>query len=274
MNSLDFIARKTPRLTDPVPTFHHAPILGDDDQADASAYIVARRYTLEPYFLMIEYTDTKGAMTRRRITTHTIEERGPTIMLGAFCHERNAPRLFRLDSISCIIGPEGEIEDPAPWFADVMAASDFTDTIECIRQPKALVSVYTQLRRAIGPALTVLIAAARSDDYLHPGECETILRYCEDAAAALHDQGALTAFPTAADFDKLERTMLRLRPTRDELTEVFPAIADMTRPQMRRLATALADTIRADGAVDDIEAAIAEDLRSLGVSRHGFGWDD
>lgn len=234
-----------------------------------------RRYILEPFFWMIEYTAADGAVTRRRITMLHVTERDGHRYLTARCHERRALRTFRLDRISCLISQDGEIEEADPWFDDVLAAAEFE--VVATKQPgepaKAAkdVSAYTTLRRATGPALTLLIAAARSDDYLHPAEIDAIMIYLEDEAIALRDAGEIQMID-ADMFAKAERTVRRLRPSRDDLVEALTAIARFDRPRQTRLAKSLAKVARADGTVDEIEAACMAELDEIGTRKFGHGW--
>jgi len=235
---------------------------------------------------MIEYTDAQGRFSRRRITMRHVDDTGGTQFLYAFCHERNAMRSFRLDRISCLISQDGEVEEAAPWFAHILSISDSarialrepfggrapqSASEPAIRQPA--VSPYTALRREITPALTLLIAAARSDDFLHPREVDRILRYAEDEAVILRDAGRLPGNPEADAYDKLERTIRRLRPTRDDLTGAFETLSALDLPRQRHLAHALAETAAADGHVDETEADLIEEMRAAGAKKHGFGWD-
>ena len=71
--------------------------------------------------LFIEYHDSDGVITERRITVRRIE-RGEARYIRAFCHERQAPRLFRADRVlaACCVST-GEIFEPARLF-DMLAA--------------------------------------------------------------------------------------------------------------------------------------------------------
>lgn len=239
-----------------------------------------RRCLLEPYFAMIEYIDTNGTRTRRRITMRALDDRDGTLYLLATCHERKAARTFRLDRIQCVISQDGEVEDAAQWFSETLTHYQWTAAPR--RPPKAPdvspkapdVSPYTALRREITPALTILIASARSDDYLHPREVASILHYAEDEAFHLRNAGLLPGNPEAEAFAKLERTVLRLRPTQEDLTAAFRSLAAWDGQRAARLAPALTATAVADGQIDDIEQSVIDELRAIGAGQHGFGWDD
>ncbi len=275
----------TPRIEDPAPqiTLRAVGLTGDDIVEEPPKGPERKVLALEPYFWMIEYEDAKGQITRRRITMRTIEEVGENLILRAYCHERQAKRSFRIDRVICLIDQDGEIEDAAAWFADILEDTDFRITTKPYSQrgpnkvqaePKApAVSPYTTLRRELTPALDVLIAAARSDDVLHPGEMERILRYAEDEACIMRDAGTLPSLEGEM-FEKLERTIRRIRPTRDTVEASLTALASWEPARLGRLARALGQSVKADGRVDDIEAALAEELFDVGTRAHGFGWED
>jgi hypothetical protein len=237
--SLRALFDRTPRMEDHVPviiTFETTISEFDEPEEIPQPTVEQgeddKRYILEPMYMMIEYTDAKGTMSRRRITTQSAEDKPTGPILWAFCHERNAMRCFRIDRISSIIDQDGVVEEAQPFFAEVLGDADFevkSGEPKLRRAPKSTdtstLSAYTAARRRLTPALTLLVAAARSDDYLHPGEMEWILRFCEREAVACCDNGTLVAMPTPDDFDKLERTLRRLRPTRDEVNAALDALA-------------------------------------------------
>lgn len=280
---------QTPSIDSPAPPIKPTPealkigieiTLGDinseaaPEQIDAPASSGDRRFTLEPYFWMIEYTDANGITTRRRVTMRSIDDRSGTSYLNAICHERNALRTFRLDRISNLISQDGEVEPAAPWFAEVMGSSEIVAMKPRADRATQAATPYTTLRREITPALTILTAAARSDDILHPRELDRILRYAEDQAIELRQAGILKSMPEGEDFDKLDRTIRRLRPTTDDLTLAIEALGGWSAARKRALALALAETAAADGTIDEIEASVIEDLCSFGTRQHGFGWSE
>lgn len=294
MKIIAWLRDRTPAQSDPPPQIVLAGkadehglqgvVLSDHDEAESNdrqqdhSPTEIRRFLLEPYFSMIEYTDAAGNFSRRRVTMRHVDDNGETRTLFAYCHERRAMRAFRLDRISCLIDQDGEVEDAAPWFDEILAVSDVAQIAN--PRPRSTtnddhtVTPYTALRRQITPPLTVLIAAARSDDYLHPKEVQKILRYAEDEAAFLRDRGLLPGNPEAEEYEKLERTIRRLRPTREDLEAGFAAVAKLDVARQRHLARALAETAAADGRVDEIEAAIIEEFHEIGARQHGFGWAD
>jgi len=170
------------------------------------------------------------------------------------------------------LGTELPAED---FVAELIEAGDELTDAPARRTPRpnATLSPYTGLRRAITPGLVLLAASARSDDLLHSGEIDVILRWCEDEAMDLRDAGAIGAMPEAADFDKIERTLRRLRPMEDDIALALEQCSGWPAPRLLRLARAVVRCAQADGHVDATEAAIAEALMQAGARGHGFGWE-
>lgn len=296
MRFTQWLFGRTPSKTDPAPPItltaaalrHHADKIdiATEDSNELTTISPAdpghnvTRYALDRYFSIIEYSDAAGQRTRRRITMLHVDDNGQTRHLQAFCHERKAPRCFRLDRITCIITQDGEVLDANAWFAEILAEADPTQVtgrapqLRQAAKATPLLSPYTALRREITPALTVLIASARSDDILHPKEVDCILRFAEEESILLRDTGRLPGNSEADDFDKLERTIRRLRPTREDLQNAFTALAALDLARLRHLAIALAATVAADGLVDDIEANLIDEMRATGARPYGFGWAD
>ncbi|WP_143598921.1 WYL domain-containing protein [Pseudothioclava arenosa] len=282
MSILDYFFRTVPQLEDPAPSFKRpakvvvppGSVL-DPEPDDAGAPVeICRRYYIEPFFLMIDYTDAQGNPSCRRVTMRVIEERHGLYYLQAFCHERQAMRSFRVDRISDIISQDGEVEPAAPWFDEILASAEVEEFDDSARKParRAPRQPYTILRQHVAQALTLPVAAARSDDFLHPAEIEQILLYCEDEACDLRDQGQLDGLD-AGIFDKIERTVRRLRPTRDDVAEAFEAVSGWEQARVERLAKSLARTVRADGRVDALERDLMAELREVGARQFGFGWN-
>ncbi|MBV7408185.1 WYL domain-containing protein [Maritimibacter sp. DP1N21-5] len=276
---------RTPRLEDPSPQITlRGVLLAPDDDPEPPQGPERKILSLEPYYWMIEYRDSKGQVTRRHVTMRTIEEYDGNHILRAYCHERKAMRSFRTDRVICLIDQDGEIEDATSWFADILEDTDFQITTKPYSDIAATrksavpaapsISPYTVLRRDLTPALDILIAAARSDDILHEGEIDRILRYAEDEACVMRDNGSLHGDLEAAMFAKLERTIRRIRPTREDVDRSLATLANWEPIRLGRLANALRQSVKADGQIDDIEAALVEELCSAGTRAHGFGWLD
>jgi len=283
MTLLKSLFRGTPTIATPAPDFRDAPPVAlprvDPPEVMVSETRTAIRHTTEPVFALIEYADAEGEITRRRITVTSFDQIEGVTYLRARCHERRADRTFRLDRVRQVFAPDGTTESVQDFFA---ALRDSTvSTSERAPKPRPLpdpntpdVTPYTALRRAITPGLVLLAASARSDETLHPREIDVILRWCEDEAFDLRDAGHLKALPDAEGFDRIERTLRRLRPLQPDVVEAITAASRWQPPRLLRLARALADCAKADGKVDAIEAQLFDDLAQAGASRLGHGWVD
>ena len=285
MSIFKWIWGRTPTETDVPPPISGAngeiaPFIGQDGTADKDITPPpALRYTLEPFFWMIEYEDSHGDTTNRRVTMRTVEERGGHRYLYAFCHERQALRMFRLDRIVCLISPDGEVEDADAWFTSTLKGCEVIEFTPAPRGHGAAklgteVSTYTTLKKHISPGLILLTAAARSDAVLHPRELDRILRFAEDCAFDLRDSGSLPSGVQAEDFDKLERTIRRMRPLTSDVENALSDIGAWPMDRAKHLFTALTATAQADGLIDDAEAEFIDGLRNHGTRQYGIGWDE
>ncbi|QCO07511.1 WYL domain-containing protein [Azospirillum argentinense] len=69
--------------------------------------------------IAIEYIDSKGAASRRRISIRKFSHDGKSMHLQAYCLERRALRCFRVDRIRAVIDLDGEVhDDPVQFFRD------------------------------------------------------------------------------------------------------------------------------------------------------------
>jgi tellurite resistance protein len=252
--------------------------LTDPPVQSRAAEVGYRKFILEPIFSMIEYCDTSGVFTRRRVTMRNVIDRGDQRYLQAFCHERNAMRTFRLDRITCLISQDGEVEDAEAFFDEVLATAEVEELSEpmpLVHGPKAAkVSTYTEVRRHLTPAIALLTATARSDDVLHSEEMNRILTYIEKEGELAWKAGTIARCLSVDDLDKIERTIRRLRPTQEDIGEAMSGLRNWPTDAMKRLAYALASTAQADGRIDEIEAELIDELRAAGAREHGFGWDE
>lgn len=63
----------------------------------------------KPLDVTIEYRAATGAPTRRKISIQSVMNEDGTLYLTAYCHERRAPRDFRLDRITAVLSEHGEV---------------------------------------------------------------------------------------------------------------------------------------------------------------------
>lgn len=215
---------------------------------------VCIRFDLEPMFLVIDYRDAAGRFSRRRVTTRWLEKRGKDCYVGAICHERRAHRKFRLDRIEGVIDADGIVEKASSFFDSIIAddegyevAKPARRTPQSVSRPTA--SAYTLLRREIKPALVILSAAARADDFLHIEEIDRMMLFTETEAEHLVEEGVIAECPDIDGFYKLGRLITRLRPTRDELYDALDTIATWPGDRTGRLMKSLVSVVEADGII-------------------------
>lgn len=129
-----------------------ADVVQRDDSASWTAYL--------------SYVDAGGEASERRFTCHAIVGFEGATHITGFCHERSAPRTFRVDRIRELACAEtGEVFDPASHF-DLLRE---TGALRC--EDKVLTDV-----------ARLLVFLARCDGEYHPleeqGLAEQLNRYC------------------------------------------------------------------------------------------------
>lgn len=109
--------------------------------------------------VIIEYGDKGGDFSRRRINfIRATGHFGQIEHIGAFCHERQAYRLFRMDRVRAMWCPAtGLVLDPKEHARDLVTRGAI----------KANDKVLTAIAR-------LLVFAAACDDWFHPAEQEAI----------------------------------------------------------------------------------------------------
>jgi hypothetical protein len=133
--------------------------------------------------LVIEYSDSKGALSCRRITFRRIEhlpstnDDGRYYLIG-WCHERRALRSFRVDRLlSLMDGRTGEIFEPIESGIELLSEAGFVSRSAPARAPTR------SARSLLRDGLKILTFLARCDGAAHPSEMEIIADYCRERAA-------------------------------------------------------------------------------------------
>ncbi|CAO3440070.1 hypothetical protein [Azospirillum endophyticum] len=217
----------------------------------------------------IDYLDSKGTLSRRRITMREIYTNGERTYVQAFCHERRAARSFRFDRIVEVIDIDGECHDPRRFFTEGLGL-EFPTAEKVSVPPKAPVSpvrveTTAQHSRAAKPdvrvtdkpgmaqrrvardGLRVLVALARADGELHPEELEVILDY-------IAEQCDLCGIDmTETDRAALLPYLKRQQPSSDVLGECLSALNAVPRIQQRLLVRFAMMLMDADGVQDPAE---------------------
>lgn len=217
----------------------------------------------------IDYQDSKGNLSRRRITMRELYTNGERSYVQAFCHERRAARSFRFDRIVEVIDLDGECHDPRQFFIEALGLEFPTvATVSSPTKPPASPVRYEQSaprNRAAGPdvrttdkpgmaqrraardGLRVLIALARADGELHPEELEVILDY-------IAEQCDLCGIDmTEPDRAALLPYLKRQQPGSDVLSECLLALNAAPRIQQRLLIRFAMMLMDADGVQDPAE---------------------
>lgn len=241
----DFLAlRKTPRFEKAPP----AALPPDDDTTMVSAEEAAEIYDecLAGHTMMLEYRDAKQQTSRRIVTIRSFSSGSPGY-LNAVCHERKAPRQFRLDRIQSVIDRYGEVYEPAErYFYERFgfhAEGLFSPALQ--QQTDENKKIYGAVR----DGLLCLSAIAGADDFLHDDETEALLRYCD---LQCERRGI---FLQPHHVEMLTRHIERfLVPDEDMLLKAAAKLAESsTLPLFHRAAS---EVLEADGYIDTAESEI------------------
>ena len=194
----------------------------------------------------IDYVDSKGAESRRRITIRSVKRRtaDPTdILIRAYCHERGAARAFLLSRIREVIDlATGEvIGDPRAYF---MAIS-----VPGVGGPRD--DTHQALER-VRPDLQILVALARADGQFHPDEDQVILSYVASRCRDLNP-----------DWAAVQRHIATLHPERDNYLEAVERFADADDDRVADLLRTVRRVAEADGVLDSEEFAFIAEIRDV-----------
>lgn len=266
MGILDFLLRRAPLDTDPAPEitisiqinespkwtpeFETEPALIEETHAPESP-----PKPTAPMFCCIDYTDASGRRSRRRVTVRGISKSGGHTCVECFCHERNAPRSFRLDRVNFFFDEDGQIHDTEPFIRNVIAP---TLGANVDGDPR-----YVDFVSYLTPALVILVAASRADNHVHRDETDAILIYTEREATALFDDGRLPRFPTIETFDSLKPVVAAMRPMKTDIARAVREISTWDESATQRLADAVWRVFMADGVLAPEEQQFSDDLRRL-----------
>lgn len=216
----------------------------------------------------IDYLDSTGTLSRRRITMREIYTNGDRTYVQAFCHERRAARSFRFDRIIEVIDIDGECHDPRRFFTESLglvfptveqvsappkppspARADQAQTRNRAAKPDVRTTDKPGMaqRRVARDGLRVLVALARADGELHPEEPEVILDY-------IAEQCDLCGIDmTETDRAALLPYLKRQQPSSDVLGECLSALNTAPRIQQRLLIRFAMMLMDADGVQDPAE---------------------
>lgn len=250
----------------------------EDHDGDRRRHFLADRETFEGVAtelggmaIAIDYQDSRGRLSRRRITMRQIFTDGSRTYLQAFCHERQAPRSFRFDRIVEVIDVDGVCHEPRSFFIDELGlAIPEPAAAEAPVRPAARIPSpptdpgpdirFTDRpgmahRRAARDGLRVLVALARSDGLMHEDEIEVILSYIAErsdlAGIAMNE----------ADRAALIPYLRRQYPSDSVLSDCLRSLNAASRAEQRLLVRHAIQLANADGVQDPAEFALLMEIQ-------------
>ncbi|QCO07564.1 WYL domain-containing protein [Azospirillum argentinense] len=191
--------------------------------------------------IAIEYIDSKGAASRRRISIRKFSHDGKSMHLQAYCLERRALRCFRVDRIRAVIDLDGEVHDDPVQF--------FRDELLVIEEDEPEIPAMAQLEAAQA-GVTVLAALAHADGVLDLEEVGVILDYIAERADR---EGIAT---TEEDRAMLAPLVRRQVPSRDDVMKALRKIVREGKAGQRLLLRSAVQLMDADGVHHPAEFAL------------------
>ncbi|MEO8530855.1 MAG: hypothetical protein ABI459_06515 [Deltaproteobacteria bacterium] len=268
MGLIDIILRRTPPLADaPIEVSVWERLATNRPPRPALNETVTEPVSLkllvqtEPIFLLIDYVDSEGVSSSRRILIHGYEMRPDRCLLLAHCYERKTSRSFRADRILQAVTADGEV------FTGEQLLRDLLDVDPPARGVSAPVPAGPTLRRQIDleirPAVTLLVAAGRIDDDYVPVEMEVIHHYIENECRHLCEAGILSTRPTIEDIGPVCRRVKTVRPTREDVLAETMKVGSWDNARIARLNKAIIAVIEADGEILFSEEMLQSEINSM-----------
>ena len=202
---------------------------------------------IEGQTFAIRYKAADGAITLRRITATRVDGQS----LAAYCHERRAPRAFRLDRITDIVTADGEALPPGPFFQ----AYGIDLKTGAAPAPPPGVSIEALRRQSFNDARAgarLLAALARADGDMASAEMAEaagfITAYIREMHIAVKSEEATRAAAYVA----------RLYPTPAQIDKAIEKVAAMPQPIQRLWRDHAERLIQADGVLHPAEADLIQ----------------
>lgn len=201
---------------------------------------------------MIEYADSKGRASRRRITVWSLKQNSDGILiLIAKCHERNASRTFRADRITACIDHDGEVHDDVPAF---LSETFGTARNAAAQRPAAEVERANKIRAIIRADAVLLSSMSRADSFLRQVETDTAV----DHLSYMVERAGI--FLTPDEIEALGKHFRRLRPNVDSIREAIAMLAERGPDHIKRTLIAAAKVMDSDGERHQAEAVLLNSL--------------
>lgn len=162
------VAKDGKRPVPPLPKGRTAVLTKADD---VSGNIDSENDEVGGLAWFIEYEDSSGDISERRITIRSVFEKSKVYYINAFCHERGAFRQFRLDRVvEATDLATGEVLDDYPdiekRLITLAPEGVEAETKNALRESKA--------------ALIILSYLSRCDGNYHPAEEDVIFKFIAD----------------------------------------------------------------------------------------------
>lgn len=129
------------------------PVISDADEIDNEEYIIDAESININGLVFIEYTDSRGTKSKRRITIKSSKPyNNSDFLISAFCHEKQAHRTFKMSNIDTLIDLEtGEIiEDVVSFFSDRYNNSPLGQITSCFQKFQDEILIMAFIARADG----------------------------------------------------------------------------------------------------------------------------
>jgi hypothetical protein len=223
---------------------------------------------------IIEYRDSQGRSSRRRITVWGIKRGVDGVpLLVAKCHERKATRSFRIDRILAVIDYDGVVQEPLDrFFEDTfgMHADELAPRSSSERSHKPVgpiikkqgitlemdpVERWSMIRAACRDhGLHLLATLARSDGELHPNELEVMVDFVAELSAKM----GITI--DVGQSDQIRDYVKRLRPTFEVIDRTIDRVLARPPSDIKNLLAFGRRVIEADGLLHPAELSALQDL--------------
>lgn len=194
--------------------------------------------------VFIEYTDSAGESSERRISIRRLDAQG---YVHAWCHERRAPRVFSVKGIrrahDVTTGEVWECQAEVKRWVDVLRA-------RLLSTPDGMANeIVGRCRRGF----VVLTFLARCDGHYHPSEAEVLTHFLAE-----------TCFDLRFNADRVLEWANRLYPDEMAYRRAVRGSAFAGREEMRRLVKHARSMIDADGEMATQEFDFAQALSEAG----------
>jgi hypothetical protein len=202
---------------------------------------------------MIEYVDSKGRVSMRRISVYDIVGGTAGIpCLLARCHEKRATRQFRVDRIRCCIDYDGEVHEDVALFLTTTFGMPIS--VASAKEDDENTNRWRAIVDAIRADAVLLSALSRADGRVK--SVETIEAVGHLAALAERQD----IFVLEREVASIEAYVKRLRPNADAISRALEALTGSDFNHVRRLLMAAKRVIEADGILHAAEIALINDI--------------